>query len=296
MVDSSPRDHWPADDELVRLESTVPGQPLIRLEDRGAVVHFLIRELSTARLKRIYAILFLASKPENISPLHHQTIKCREICITERPDMHLLWYYERIFIKPVPKYLFSRTFRETYIDRSKDYDGDDLSLETGGFLRSYARLIVHESDFELAKQLRLLPAWLEWDGWCHFIHEFGQLRGKRVSSRYHYGEIRLTRLNFWATLLFGASYARVHHNYALYFARFGAPYVFVFGAVTVLLTALQTGLATDAHGGIYRDISSKFVPFTFVVTIVGLVFLPLLFAFLQLRELFLYIYRYREIS
>ncbi|KAF7541974.1 hypothetical protein G7Z17_g11845 [Cylindrodendrum hubeiense] len=288
--------HWPENDGLLILGNTVPGQPLIALEDQAAVAQFLVRELSTVRLKRLYGILFLTSKPENISPLHHQAVKGRKICITEQADLHLAWHYERIFIKPVPKCLFSRTFRETYIHHTKDEDADDLSLEASGFLRSYSRLIVHESDFDFAKEFKLLPEWIQWEGWCRFIHEFHGLRDRNVARRYHYGEIRLTRLNFLCTLLHGSSYAQMYHNYAIYFARFGAPYVFVFGAITVLLTALQTSLATYPDGSIYRKIASSFVPFTFVVTIAGLVLLPLLFLLFFLKELFLYTYRFKERS
>ncbi|KAH7120137.1 hypothetical protein B0J13DRAFT_680756 [Dactylonectria estremocensis] len=285
-----------ADDELVRLELTVPGQPLILLEDQAAVNQFLSRELSTLRLRRRYAILFLTSKPDNISSLHHQAFKGRKICITERVDLHLVWYYDRIFIKPIPQCLFSRTFRETFLPHAKDFDGDHLAPEADGFLKSYSMLVVHESDFDLAKELRLLPQWIDWVSWCHFIHEFQRLRAKHVARRYHYGEIRLTRLNFFSCLLYGSSYEEMQHNYTIYFARFGAPYVFVFGAITVLLTALQTGLAAYDDGGMYRGIAIKFVPFTCMVTIAGLLLLPLLCLFFQLKELFLYKYRYRGIS
>ncbi|KAH7137367.1 hypothetical protein B0J13DRAFT_677396 [Dactylonectria estremocensis] len=285
---------WSADDELVRLECTVPGQPLILLEDQVEVHRFLDKELSTLRLRRRYAILFVTSKPDNISSLHHQAFKGRKICITERVDLHLVWYYDRIFIKPIPKCLFSRTFRETYLPHAMDFDGADLAPEASGFLKTYSMLIVHESDFDLAKELRLLPEWIDWVSWCHFIQEFHRLSAKHVAKRYHYGEIRLTRLNSFSSLLYGSCFEEVQYNYATYFARFGAPYVFVFGAITVLLTALQTGLAAYPDGAMYQDIAVKFVPFACMITIAGLLLLPVLCLFFQLKEIFLYNYRYRE--
>ncbi|KAH6886787.1 hypothetical protein B0T10DRAFT_515625 [Thelonectria olida] len=284
------------DNELLSLGSVVPGQPLIHLDDQAAVGNFLLRELSTERLNRIYGLLFLASNRGNISALHHQRFKTREICITEQPDLHLVWYYERIFIKPIPKCLFSHHFWKTYINQASHPDGADLCGEAYGFLRSYSHLIVHESDFDLARDLRLVPEMVTWEKWCHFIRGFQHLRDRDVAPRYHYGEIRLTRLNFWTTLLHGRSYCRVYHNYAVYFARFGAPYLFVFGAITLLLTAMQTGLATFDDGGIYRDMSARFVPFTLVLALAGLALLPLLFAFFQLKELFWFVYCHRELS
>ncbi|KAK7423678.1 hypothetical protein QQX98_000868 [Neonectria punicea] len=284
------------DNGLIGLRDTIPGRPSISLEDQVAVEEFLKAELSTTRLKRIYALLFLVSNRENISQLHHQIVMGREIYITERPDLHLLWHYNRIFIKPVPQCLFSYEFWEKYMYQAKDEDGDNLIFDAMGFLRTYSRLIVHESDFHMAERLKLLPKGVTWAGWNHFIHGFRPLRDRNVGPRYHYGEIRLTRLNFWCTILRGTSYEKVYYNYATIFSGFGPLYLFIFGAATVLLTALQTGLDSNPDGGMYRDLASRFVPFTLVLTMAGLAFLPLLFMFYQLRELLKFIFCYRELS
>ena len=282
--------------QLLPMQDTIPGHPSIPLDDGASVRTFLIKELSTERLKRLYRILFLVSNRNNISPLHHQLIKRRTIYITERPDLHLVWHCTRIFIKPVPKYLLSYEFRTTTVYKALDGNGNRLSLDAVGFLRSYSQLIVHESDFMLAKELKLLPGDVTWPGWCHFIKGFCSLRDGSVAPRYHYGEIRLTRLNFWHILLYGSSYASVNHNYATFFAKFGAPYLFIFGAATVVLSALQTGLQAFPDHGTYHGLAAKFVPISLISTAVGLCILPLLFLWFWVKELVGFLVYYRPLT
>ncbi|GJC99404.1 UDP-N-acetylglucosamine transferase subunit ALG13 [Colletotrichum higginsianum IMI 349063] len=284
------------DRQLVQLQQTIPGHPDITIDNSAAVRNFLIRELSTARLRRLYPMLFMVSNRRNISPLHHQLLNGRSICITERPDLHLVWYYNRIFVKPVPKPLFSYHFWRDAVRQAQDTDGHRLMLDALGFLRTYSMLIVHESDFNLAVQHKLLPHFVDWEGWCFFIQGFTPLRDQAVSRRYHYGEIRLTRLNLFHRIMTMSSYQKVHHNYATFFARFGAPYLFVFGAATVVLTALQTGLDAFPDHGTYIQIIAKFVPFTLFITATGISLLPLLFLFFWARELVRFIFCYRHLS
>lgn len=280
------------ENQLIRLKyNTLPGHPTIGLDDDPLVTDFLTRELSTERLKRLYWMLFLVSMPGNISPLHHQLVEGRKIYLTERPDYHLVWHYGRIFIKPLPKYLLSYRFWTDVLPKN-------LRPEALGFMHTYSQLIVHESDFDQAKELRLLPHGIDWHGWCHFIQGFRHLQPKDLAprSRYHYGEIRLTRLNWWHCLLKGYSYAQVDHNYASFFSKFGAPYLFIFGAVTVILTGVQVGIDTfDDEESIYHIIAARVVPGSLILTIIGLLFLPLLFAFFWLKELIFFAVCYRPL-
>ncbi|KAI0383585.1 hypothetical protein F5Y04DRAFT_250545 [Hypomontagnella monticulosa] len=281
---------------LHSLSETLPGRPLISLKDKAVVSSYLVDELSTKRLQQLYGMLFLVSNRRNISPLHHQLIKGREILVTERPDLHLVWYYERIFIKPIPRCLFSHSFWETHLRPFReDLAGPNLYLEARGFLRTYASLIVHESDFMLAKNKGLIPNDLQWNAWCHFIEGFGHIRDNRVSPRYHYGELRLTRLNFWSKVfLRGQNYFDVHHNYITYFSRFGAPFSFLFGVFTVMLGALQTALQVYPHGT-YRDLASKLIPISMLSSLLAVVSIPLLFASFQVHEIFLFLLYHRKL-
>lgn len=311
---------------LPGLRHTLPDHPTIPLSDGAAVAASLARELGTERLGRLYWMLFLVSNRENISPLHHQLIKRRQIVLTERPDLHLVWNYDRIFIKPLPRCLLSYSFWRAHLHPGSAAASDtmraaglvadeswrtqNLWLEAQGFVRTYARLITHESDFALAQKLGLLPPpppqvrgesadgvviGLDWPTWSRFIQGFALLRDAEVSPRYHYGEVRLARLNFWSRVLLRGSYLEVHHTYGSFFARFGAPYLLVYGAVAVILAALQTAVQVDSQGA-YRDFALGFVPFSIGLTAAGLASFPVLYAAFLMKELLLFVFRHRPLS
>jgi hypothetical protein len=290
------------------LRDTLPDQPTISLGDEAAVATFLVREIGTERLGRIYWMLFLVARRQNISPLHHQLVKGRQVVLTERADLHLVWNYDRIFIKPLPRCLLNHSFWKAQLHPSAAaptvttaglVDADrlkqQLRLDAQGFVRTYAWLITHESDFDLAQKLRLLPQSLDWHTWSHFIQGFAVLRDTQVAPRYHYGELRLARLNFWSRALLRGSYFEVYDSYGLFFARFGGPYLLVYGAVAVVLAALQTAVQIDPQGGMYRDFASGFVLFSIILVVVGLVAFPVLYVAFLAKELLLFIFRYQPL-
>lgn len=271
------------------LHDLVPGQPLIPLQDRDSVSNFLLRELSTERIERMYFMLFLVSNRNNISPLHHQALKGRQILLTERPDLHLVWYYDRIFVKPIPLCLLNHEFYKSHILGSAA-DGQ-FCREANGFLRTYAHLIIHESDFDVARSAKLLPAEVKWENWCRFIQKFEHVTDREVAARYHYGELRLTRLNFYSKVFFFEwDYFEIYHQYVAYFARFMAPYLFIFGALAVILAAMQTALTADPNSA-YRSSAYGVATFAIALTVAGLAFFPVLYLFFQMRELLLYLFR-----
>lgn len=274
----------------------LPGHPLISIRDKAAVTAVVTQDLSTKRLEDIYSLLFLTSNRHNISPLHHQVVKGRQIVVTERADLHLLWHYERVFVKPIPKYLLCSEFWDTHVP----HNGRELSkttelhLEASGFLRTYANLIRHESDYELAQKLKLIPAEIGWEPWCRFIVDYAHLRDWQVSLRYHYGEIRLTRLNFWYSVRYcGDPYFEVCYNYVTYFGRFGPPMLFILASVTVLLEALQT-ITSIYPEGQYRAFAEVFSPFCMVLAMCGISLFPGLYLFFQIQELYYMVFQYRK--
>ncbi|EPS42835.1 hypothetical protein H072_3142 [Dactylellina haptotyla CBS 200.50] len=268
----------------------VVGHPLVPLGDEAAVLKFLTRELSTKRLEDMYFIMRFISNRNNINPLHHQALKGRNILLTERPDLHLIWYYDRIYLKPIPLCFFNHLFYQTYI-LNGTVDGK-LHHEASGFLRTYSRLIVHESDFDVAKSKKLLPEHLDWVKWCRFIRGFIDLPDSGVSRRYHYGECRLTRLNFYSKFYNGGDYFETETQYTSYFQKFIGPYLFVFGGISVVLAALQTALTADGES-IYKDSIHPIATFSIVTTIAGVTFFPLLYVFYQFKELFFFIFRHQ---
>ncbi|EJT68749.1 hypothetical protein GGTG_13679 [Gaeumannomyces tritici R3-111a-1] len=61
-----------------------------------------------------------------------------------------------------------------------------------------------------------------------------------VSERYRYGEIRLTRLDFYARLLVGlhTRYQSLEPQYSDYFARIYGPILFCIGILSLVLSSL----------------------------------------------------------
>ena len=193
----------------------------------------------------------------NVSPLHQQTVKGRKIIVTEDPRLHLVWIYDRVFIKPLPRYLLSYTFWSEHMSNEKSvlWGSNEEEQETCkmirmsalGFLRTYYYLIQHESDFEIARdERRLLPSDITWTEFCAFSKDFLDIGDGDVSERYHYGELRLTRLNLYAKFIIRKfQYERVHGQYGAFFARFYGPLLFVFGILSIVLSAMQVKLGVE---------------------------------------------------
>jgi hypothetical protein len=111
----------------------------------------------------------------------------------------------------------------------------NLCKAATGFLRTYRYLIRHESDFRLAQQdsLRLIPKDVGWASFCQFTSDLNHIEDAAVSGRYHFGELRLTRPNFYAPLLLRKlHFEQVHGQYGDYFARLYGPVLFVFAVVS----------------------------------------------------------------
>lgn len=231
----------------------LPGQPRIRMVDKSVLESYLCTELLLKDLEDIAGHLWMMSKQDstNISPLHRQRVKNREIVITEDPRLHLVWYHDRIFLKPLPKYLLSHQFWEVYLSSGIGVrkEQEDLRKAALGFLRTYYHLIQHESDFRIAtsENLQLIPSNITYPQFCDFAMHLGSILDGEVSIRYSYGEIRLTRLNFYCKIFLGKfSFHRVHAQYSDYFATFYGPILFAFAALSVLLSALQLEIAIES--------------------------------------------------
>ncbi len=237
---------------------SLPGHPWVPLQDAERLRSFLYRELWAVDLERMATHLWIMSTQSstNISPLHQQRVKGREILVTEDPRLHLVWIHDRIFIKPLPQYLMSHLFWSEFLSSGKSILGGNaqeqetytrIQMSALGILRSYYHLIQHESDFQIAcENGRLLPSSISWPDFCAFSEAFPQICDDAVSERYHYGELRLTRLNLYAKVLLGKfQYERIHGQYAAFFARFYGPLLFIFGILSIVLSAMQVELGVE---------------------------------------------------
>jgi len=168
----------------------IPGRPIVPTD----TAEYVRKELVTARLDRIFLHLWWAGRPGNISPLHAQKMMKRDIVLTENVGLHLVWFDTTYYVKPLPEWLLNWHFYDRVLCNNKD-----LMLAANGFLRTYIRLVQHPSDFRIARELGLLPAcldtWEAWSGIVASVRELDDIEDIEVSKRYHYGELRLRRLN-----------------------------------------------------------------------------------------------------
>ncbi|CAG7942402.1 unnamed protein product [Penicillium salamii] len=231
----------------------LPGEPRLGINDHR-VYEYLQSEFMTETLNDLSPHLWLVATLDSthISSLRHQIVRGRNVIITEDPGLHLVWIYDRVFVKPMPKYLLSHAFWEFYLDDANPMipisadERENTKKAILGFMRSYAFLIDHKSDFDLAtnESSRLLPKNIKYSAFVKFIMEFKHLPDENVSLRYKFGDLRLSRLNFWITIFQGRfTYHNVHGYYGAYFARFYGPLLFVFGVLSVVLSAMQVALA-----------------------------------------------------
>ncbi len=194
-----------------------------------------------------------------MDPLHRQKVKGRRVVITEDPKLHLVWYSDTIYIKPIPQCLLNFEFWRTFLCNPQHAKVSDAASHhtrsARGFLRTYAFLIRHPSDLHLAIEHRLIPENIQWVSFSKFIVPFRNVHDDEVSSRYHFGQLRLTRLN-WAIRVFRPRtskdwwyYHEVYWNTGAYIERFFAPLLFLFGSVAIILTAMQV-MVTVPEGNI----------------------------------------------
>lgn len=251
---------------------------------------YLDLELKTPKLDQIQSHLWLAGLPRFARSLHRQKLLGRIILITEDVNEHLVWVEERFFVKPLPQYLLSFEFW-------RDNLCADVALYKSacGFLLSYAWLVCQESDFRIAAELGLLPKAVEWQQWTTFAADFlsqmdlHSLSG--VSDRYKYGELRLTRLNkIYRLLLLSPKhlvygYMSASTWYKSFFSSNFAWLLAVFAYLTIILSALQVGLATSVLQGSEAFQSASY---GFAVTSVAAVAASVFAVFLVWLYLFVY--------
>lgn len=183
----------------------------------------------------------------HIMPLHHQKAHGREVLVNEHPGLHLLWYYERIFIKPIPAYFYTRAFWD-FAEQS----AVPVHKAAVGFLRSYYYLIQYEIDFIEACDKKLIPKKPDgqhpsYEEFCDFIAPFKDVGDTHVCRRFHYGELRLSRLNKTAMLFRGKlAYFHIYPQWGSYLSHILAPIITIFVVISVVLNSMQVTLQAVA--------------------------------------------------
>jgi hypothetical protein len=224
----------------------------------------LAADLETKLIDIIHPWLWVVAKKSgtHIDALHKQVIKTGTIVAVEDPRLHLVWYYKTIFVKPLPDYLLNHAIWTQFIQpatpvplgqQQPRYDRYRTAI---GFLRSYACLIRHESDYIIAQRANLLPKYVSFDRFQKFIYPFRFIEDVDVSSRYEYGQLRLNRLN---AMMHAYSFARAVHapcvdkpvpwayhqqnqQIGQFLRSYTAPFIFVFAMCSLILSSMQVAL------------------------------------------------------
>jgi hypothetical protein len=248
---------------------TLPGQPRVQL-DPESVKEYLAIDLLTPELNKLAPHLWLVSTPRSshISPLHHQAVRGRSIVVAENPQLHLVWANNQIFVKPLPKYLLSHAFWHYYLTSARSPLPHPLRADAIkaalGFIRTYSYLIRHETDFRLAQREEycLIPADVTWTRFARFIAAFESIDNELVSPRYAYGELRLTRLNFYTRIFLfpKLTFHHIHAQWRAFFENFVAPLLVIFVILSLVLNAMQVELAAQGPG----DVGSSWASFASV--------------------------------
>ena len=208
-------------------------------------------DLNVDSLNKVHKHLWLAGLPQCARPLHHQLMIDRKIMITERADLHLLWRDNRLYLKPLPDYLFNYDVWEDTLSKDRY-----LSENARGFLLSYLWLVRQKSDYVIAQREHLISGDLTWEHWTRFSTAiFPNVVSEtleEICPRYIYGELRLGRVNLIYRLCsetrnfktFVRGYFYSYHTYASFIEQNFAWVLTVIVYITIVLTAMQVGLAT----------------------------------------------------
>ncbi|KAF6839084.1 hypothetical protein CPLU01_02098 [Colletotrichum plurivorum] len=247
-----------------------------RADDAG----FLGRELLVRRLNDIQDLLWICGRPMPPRPLHYQVLTSREIYVTENPELHLVWAKNRIFVKPIPRWLLDPDFWVVHLLATGDGDRhqkQELAACALGFLFTYTALVAYESDYRIAVEKGLIPSKVSWDRWKVLSAQVVRNHCyAAVNPRYWYGELRLSRLNKIYRVRLGyvlRGYSKVV-SHAVYedllrdnFATLAA----VLGYVVIVLTAMQVGLSTDRLVGdsVFQSVSYGFTVFSILAPLVA---------------------------
>ncbi|KAF8248855.1 hypothetical protein K440DRAFT_654398 [Wilcoxina mikolae CBS 423.85] len=260
----------------------LPGKTI--LMDAELTEH-LTRELDVSRLNKIHDYLWVAGSRSNIRALHEQKIKQRLIIVTERADLHLVWWGSMILIKPLPPFLCSYDFFLENLCSSRIPDGQISTLYASAcrLLYTYMHLISHESDLKIAIDHGLLPAKTTWQQWSLFASCMkNNLKKSSLNKRYVYGELRRTRLNLVYRIIcheWRTGYYYVYTEYQTLFGQYFAGLLLAFAYVSVVLSAMQVGLGTQFGQSQYsfERASYGFAVTTLVAVVVVVGVLCLLF-------------------
>jgi hypothetical protein len=287
------------------------------LEAVTVVEDFLAWELDLDRIEDpdIFKYLFFAgirTVPKQL------TVHCSlgtEIKIVELMDLHLILEPGKILLKPIPRYLLCSKFwvkhliycpsgdnrfnspiqqnPEDAIPSKLQQNDQSLSFRSKryhtalGFLRSYAALIRYESDFYIAQEHHLIPSGITWSSWRLFVKQLLCSGIECKSKRFQYSELRLGALNtIYRSRYIRYGYRPVYQDYTTFFRNKLTSILSFIAYITIVLTAMQTGLATDRLGknDTFQNVSFRFAIFSIIAPLFLVAGLACAFLFLMVLD------------
>jgi len=244
----------------------------------------LADEFSCALLETLYPHLYLISRKSSshIDPLHVHIRKRRTITISEQVRLHLVWGSGVVYIKPIPSYLLSSVFWERYL-----HPGNPSRAHALGFMRTYAYLIRHRSDFHIAQKEDLIPPSekLQYGAFEKFIRNFRSVQDDQVSPRWEFGQFRLMWLD-WAVRILQPKaveqrqdmfhrlfYEQQYHEAGQFVREFGAVLLFLFAALSLILSSMQVVLAAREGDPwpVFAQVSSGFSVAVIIALVVAFI-------------------------
>ena len=248
---------------------------------------FVRKELEVDRLNSIHEWLWLVGRPRPPRPLYYQRAVGRNIVLHEQADVHCVWDERRIFLKPVPRWLLEErvwrnllscedgcrpskptrygnvkgsSFNEPKAAKEGECERCELRGLARGFMLSYTSLVAYEHDFYVAKEHKLVPEEMTWSQWRSIVKALLSSQrcpypttgspyppAQSINPRYHYGELRLGRLNLIYRFTLRSpleGYLYGYNAYSQFWSTNMKRLAGVFAYIVVVLTAMQVGLDT----------------------------------------------------
>lgn len=153
----------------------------------------------------------------------------------------------------------------------------------------------------MANKHELLPPYIQWADWVSFTKELlsnidhSSLNTEKVNQRYQFGELRLDRLNmiYRFTHLhhrhhFVSGYMYRYDQYSVFFGRNFGWILLVFVYISVILSALQVGLASQnlQDNKRFQQVAYGFTAFSLLSFIVIVGVAVIVFLYLVLHHAF----------
>lgn len=191
-------------------------------------------------------------------------------------------------LKPLPEWMLSHEFWEKHICGRQE-----LHESACGFLLSYVWLLTTPLDLKLAHDHFLLPSFITWHWWKEFVKEFCEHIDinalDQVNKRYHFGDLRLGRINsiYRSRFMFThfvRGYLYGYNRYVVFFQRNFSWILIVFVFFSLVLSAMQVGAGVPPlqNNAVFLRASYGFVVFSmisalFVLALVGIIFFVIFF-------------------